>query len=217
MQFILALEQTLYHVTIEVENTQCKGLELTSKLGINNCKLIDVRRLKEGSVRHLISFPLSEIDRVSGEKLRIRSGSGGSSVLASFETEGCNLCNTLLSKGAFLISGRHLEGYRMIYEFIVPEHETFKEILSVLESLGFKPRVLSLYKHEPKGDVLTEKQENALWLALKMGYFDYPRKIGTKELARTLGVVPSTFSEILRGGIRRLLEKYFESRTFRIE
>jgi predicted DNA binding protein len=217
VQFILALEQTLYYVTIEVENTQCKGLELISKLGINSCKLIDVRRLPEGLVRHLISFPFSEIDKVSGEKLRIRSGSSGSNVLASFETEGCNLCSTLLSKGAFLISGRHLEGYKMIYEFIVPKHEAFKEILSMLESLGFKPRVLSLYKHEPKEGVLTEKQENVLWLALKMGYFDYPRKIGTKELARTLGIVPSTFSEILRGGMRRLLEKYFESRTLRIE
>lgn len=213
----MALKQTLYYVTIEVENTQCKGLELTSRLGINNCKLIDVRRLHEGSVRHLISFPFSELHKVSGENLRIRSSSKGSSILASFETEGCNLCNTLLSKGAFLISGRHLEGYKMIYEFIVPEHEVFKEILSILESSGFKPRILSLYKHEPKEGVLTEKQENVLWLALKMGYFDYPRKIGTKELARTLGVVPSTLSEILRGGLRRLLEKYFESRAFRIE
>ncbi|MBO3839700.1 MAG: helix-turn-helix domain-containing protein [Thermoproteota archaeon] len=213
----MALERALYHITIEVENTQCKGLELTSRLGINDCKLIDVRRLHEGSIRHLISFPLSEIDKASGEKLRIHRGSKGSSVLASFETEGCNLCNTLLSKGAFLISGKHLEGYRMIYEFIVPGHEVFKEILSILDSLGFRPRVLSLYKHEPKKGVLTEKQENVLWLALKMGYFDYPRKIGTKELAKTLGVVPSTFSEILRGGIRRLLEKYFESRTLGIE
>ncbi|MBO3800074.1 MAG: helix-turn-helix domain-containing protein [Candidatus Brockarchaeota archaeon] len=213
----MALEQILYYVTIEVENTQCKGLELTSRLGIKDCKLIDVRRLYEGSIRHLISFPLSEMDKVSGEKLRIHGGSKGSIVLASFETQGCSLCNTLLSKGAFLISGKHLGDYKMVYEFIVPGHEVFKEILSILESLGFRPRVLSLYKHEPKKGVLTEKQENALWLALKMGYFDYPRRVGTKELAKTLGVVPSTFSEILRGGIRRLLEKYFESRTLGIE
>ncbi|MEM3078779.1 MAG: helix-turn-helix domain-containing protein, partial [Thermoproteota archaeon] len=60
----------------------------------------------------------------------------------------------------------------------------------------------------------TEKQENVLWLSLKMGYFDTPRKIGTRELAKTLGIVPSTFSEITRSGIRKLLEKYFESKTF---
>ncbi|MEM1554255.1 MAG: helix-turn-helix domain-containing protein [Thermoproteota archaeon] len=210
----MILEQALYHVTIEIENPQCKGLELISKLGINNCRLIDARRLPGGSIKHLVSFPLSEVDKVSGEKLKILSKSKGSNILASFETDGCNVCNTMLSKGAFLISGKHLEGYRMLYEFIVPGHEVFKEIISTLESSGFKPKILSLYKHEPKEGFLTEKQENVLWLALKMGYFDYPRKVNTRELAKALGIVPSTFSEILRGGIRKLLEKYFESKIF---
>lgn len=213
----MALEQALYHVTIEIENTQCKGLELISRLGINNCRLIDVRRLPDGSVKHLISFPLNEVDKVSGEKLKILNRSRGSNVLASFQTDGCNVCNTILSKGAFLISGRHMEGYRMVYEFIAPGYEVFKEIVSALESMGFKLKILSLYKHEPKEGLLTEKQENILWLALKMGYFDYPKKVSTKELARMLGIVPSTFSEIIRGGMRKLVEKYFESRTFKEE
>lgn len=210
----MILEQALYHVTIEIENPKCKGLELISKLGINNCRLIDVRRLPGGSIKHLISFPLSEVDKVSDEKIKILSRSKGSNILASFETDGCNVCNTILSKGAFLISGKHLEGYRILYEFIVPGHEVFKEIISVLESLGFKPKILSLYKHEPKEGVLTEKQESVLWLALKMGYFDYPRRVNTKELAKILGIVPSTLSETLRGGVRKLLEKYFESKAF---
>lgn len=206
------LEQTMYHVAIEIENNQCKGLELMSKLGINNCRLIDVRRLPEGSVKHLVSFPLNEVDKVSGKGLKILSSPKGSNVLASFQTDGCNVCNTMLSKGAFLISGKHLGGYRMVYELIAPGYDVFKQILSTIESLGFKPKILRLAKHEPKEGVLTEKQENVLWLALKMGYFDYPRKINTKELAQTLGIVPSTFSEITRGGLRKLLEKYFESK-----
>ncbi|MEM3647552.1 MAG: hypothetical protein QW506_00135, partial [Thermoproteota archaeon] len=107
----MALEQAMYHVTIEVENSECRGLELMSKLGINDCRLIDVRRLPEGSVRHLVRFPASELRKASGENLRILKSSKGS-VLASFKTEGCNVCNTMLSQGAFLISGKHLEGYR---------------------------------------------------------------------------------------------------------
>ncbi|MEM2997371.1 MAG: helix-turn-helix domain-containing protein [Thermoproteota archaeon] len=209
----MALEQEMYHVTIEVENSECRGLELMSKLGINDCKLIDVRRLPEGSVRHLVRFPVSELRKTSGENLRILKSSK-SSVLASFKTEGCKVCNTMLSQGAFLISGKHLGEYRMVYEFIAPGYEVFKQIVTTLESLGFKPRILGLTKHEHKEGVLTEKQENVLWLSLKMGYFDTPRKIGTRELAKTLGIVPSTFSEITRSGIRKLLEKYFESKTF---
>jgi predicted DNA binding protein len=208
----MALEQTMYHVAIEIENSECRGLALMAKLGINNCKLIDVRKLPEGSIRHLISLPVSEANKVSGEKLKILHGSKGSRVLASFRSDGCNVCGTMLSKGAFLISGKHLGGYRMVYELIAPGYDVFQQIMSTLDSLGFKPKILRLAKHEPKEGVLTEKQENVLWLALKMGYFDYPRKINTKELAQTLGIVPSTFSEITRGGLRKLLEKYFESK-----
>lgn len=205
------LEQTMYHVTIEVENSQCRGLELLSKFGINNCRLIDVRRLPDGSVKHLISIPLSKVGKVSGKKPEILKGSKGSNAFASFQTNGCNICNTMLSKGAFLVSGKHLEGYRMIYELIAPGYDVFKQIISTLESLGFKLKILRLARHEPKEGFLTEKQESVLWLALKMGYFDYPRKINTKELARTLGIVPSTLSEIIRSGLHKLLEDHFES------
>jgi predicted DNA binding protein len=209
----MALEQTLYHVTLEVENSQCKGLQLMFKLGVNDCRLIDVRRLPEGSVRHLVQFPAGELKKASLKNLKILKGSK-SSVLASFKTDGCSVCNTMLSQGAFLISGRHVEGYRMVYEFIAPGYDVFKQIISTLESLGFKLKVLGLTKQEHREGVLTEKQENALWLSLKMGYFDTPRKVSTRELAKMLGIVPSTFSEITRSGIRKLLEKYFESKTF---
>ncbi|MBS7644597.1 helix-turn-helix domain-containing protein [Candidatus Bathyarchaeota archaeon] len=49
-----------------------------------------------------------------------------------------------------------------------------------------------------------------VWLALKMGLFDYPKRIDTLELSRRLGVSPSTLSEIMRRGLRRLLEHYFK-------
>lgn len=68
-------------------------------------------------------------------------------------------------------------------------------------------------KFELKTAVLTEKQERIFWLALKGGFFDYPRKIGLRELAEKLGVQSSTLSEIMRRGTRRLLEHYFEKET----
>ncbi|MGQ9478645.1 MAG: helix-turn-helix domain-containing protein [Thermoproteota archaeon] len=204
---------SMYYVAIEVENSHCKGLDLVLRLGVNGCRLVDVRQLPEDNIRHLISFPITEINKFSKEDIKILKGSKDTNVLVSFEAGDCEVCHTLLSKGAFLISGRHLEGYRMIYEFLVSGYDIFKQIISDIESLGFKLKILRLVKHEPKEGILTEKQDNVLWLALQMGYFDYPRKIGTKELSRMLGIVPSTFSEIVRSGLRRLLEKYFESRT----
>ena len=58
---------------------------------------------------------------------------------------------------------------------------------------------------------MTEKQERVLWLALKMGFFEFPRRITMLELSRRLGVGLSTLSEIIRRGIRRLLENHFET------
>jgi predicted DNA binding protein len=36
------------------------------------------------------------------------------------------------------------------------------------------------------GKVLTAKQEKVLWLAIKLGFFDVPRKIHTRELSKKL-------------------------------
>lgn len=62
-----------------------------------------------------------------------------------------------------------------------------------------------------RDEILTEKQERLLWLALKMGFLDYPRKINAVELSRRVGIRASTLSEITRRGIHRLLEQHFET------
>jgi len=76
---------------------------------------------------------------------------------------------------------------------------------------GLKPKILEVGKFRPKGKTLTEKQERVLWLALKMGFFEFSRKITMAELSRRLGLGLSTLSEITRRGIRRLLEDHFET------
>ena len=72
------------------------------------------------------------------------------------------------------------------------------------------PKILQVVKFKPKSRILTDKQERVLWLALKLGFFDYPRKINSIELSRRLGIAPSTLSEMTRRGMRKLLESYFE-------
>ena len=130
---------------------------------------------------------------------------------AWFDIEGCDLCKTVLSSGSFLISGKNVEDYTIIYSFVTPNFFAYKKILSTLESHGLEPKVLEIGKFTPKGEVLTEKQERVLWLALKMGFFDFPRKISMKDLAQRLGIGLSTLSEITRRGTRRLLQNHFKT------
>lgn len=202
-----------YHVTIEIVNERCKGLRMLRDSGVQQCTLVDIRGLPGGLTRHLVKIPSKQIGEISEERFtKIRGGikfEGQAS--AWFDSEGCDVCKTILSNKSFLISGRHIGDYTIVYNFVVPNFAAFKSIISTLEAMGLKHRILELAKFKPKGKILTEKQERALWFALKMGFFEYPRKTTMLELSRRLGVGLSTLSEITRRGIRRLLENHFET------
>lgn len=198
-----------YHVIIEVENRDCKILNILKSVGAEKFRFLDIRSYTGGITRHLVKLPREYIVKLPEYSL-VKTGDKIKEAWVWIESEGCNVCNTILSHGAFLISGMGTENFKLTYSFIAPSYETFRSILTALDSSGFKLRILKVGKYKPRGKQLTERQEKILWLALKMGYFEYPKKINMLELSRKLGVKPSTLSEIIRRGVRRLLEHYFE-------
>jgi predicted DNA binding protein len=126
------------------------------------------------------------------------------------ESQGCEVCNTILEHGAFLVSGKSMQDSLITYSFMVPTVEAYRGIIAALEKTGHPVTVRKVGKFEQQLDVLTENQERIFWLALKSGFFDYPRQIGMAELATKLGISTGTLSEIMRRGTRRLLEHYFK-------
>ena len=205
-------EDEPYQVTIQVMNKHCKGLRMLKDSGVKDCRLVDIRGTTEGLTRHLVSVSSAELDKLPKDVFAdYPAGKTGSETSFWFDTDGCDICRAFLSQGSFLISGRNVEGYTCVYSFITPSAQSFQKIISTLENLGIRIQVLEVRKFSPKGEILTEKQERILWLALRMGFFDFPRKVTMQELANRLGVGLSTLSEIIRRGTRRLLEKHFES------
>ncbi len=202
-----------HHATIEIINHKCKGLKVMKDIGVRQCDLVDVRNLPSGLTRHLISFPSSESYTIPKERSHeiIVSRKKGKETFLWFDTDGCGVCRTILAANCFLVSGRKLEGNTILYSFVAPTPEAFREVLVRLEDSGLNPKVVEAGKYQPKTKLLTEKQERVLWLALKMGFFDYPRKVHTLELAQRLGIESSTLSEIIRRGTRRLLEDHYKS------
>jgi hypothetical protein len=59
---------------------------------------------------------------------------------------------------------------------------------------------------------LTARQENILQIALEKGYFEFPKKITLRQLAKVLDVSPATLTEILRRGQKRVLQEHFKGR-----
>jgi predicted DNA binding protein len=205
-----------YHVVLEVENRQCTIAKRLAPYGLKHVKVADIRSSNPTSVKHLIELDPAELRQIKNPPPELKAAlQGKTEDKASLwmESEGCGVCHTILSCDAFLVSGKSLTGYTIMYSFMVPSFEAFQKIVAAMESMGLAVKVLKMGKFEPKAGVLTEKQERIFWLALKGGFFDYPRRIDTAELAKRLGISPSTLSEITRRGMRRLLENYFKSET----
>ena len=177
-------------------------------LGFKHLKVVDVRSSSSGSVRHLMDVGEDQAHKVPKELAAKGHVEGKTSVW--LESEGCEVCNTILSHDAFLISGKSMQGDIITYSFMVPTPEAYKGIIADLEKTHHSVKILKVGKFEQQIGVLTENQERILWLALKSGFFDYPRQVGMVELAAKLGISPATLSEIIRRGTRRLLEHYFK-------
>ena len=203
-----------HHVVIEVENRQCRILKKFASLGLKHLKVADIRSSSKGAIKHLIELDRDQVKKVPKDfKISVPTGKAQGKPSIWFESEGCEVCNTILSRDAFLISGKSMEEHTIMYSFIVPTFEAYTSIISALENSGHKVNVLKKGSFEPKTGILTKKQERIFWLALKGGFFDYPRKIGMRELSAKLGISPSTLSEIIRRGTRRLLKQYFEKES----
>jgi predicted DNA binding protein len=181
--------------------------------GIHQFKVIDIRRIPRGVTIHLVRMPVGGLAKIPKHtNMRIRNNIKiGEEVTAWFETKGCDVCNTIVSKGAFLITAWNTGGNRIIYTFITPNMKTAQDVVSTLETLNFELKILCMERYKRRTSILTERQEMVLWLALEAGFFDYPKKIDILELSRKLKISPSTLSEIMRRGMRRLLEYYFKT------
>ena len=199
-----------YHAVIEVINPECQVLQRLQSKGIMHFDIADIRCTASGKIRHLVEISTEHLTLLEGRSSRRKKRAHKTGVW--IESEGCSVCNAILAQNSFLISGKRARGEVFVYSFVTPDFKSYKEILRMLESMGFQFKVVKAGTFTPRGDILTRTQEKVLWYALKTGYFEYPRRIDTNQLARLLGVSPPTVSEIVRRGIRRLLEHYFEAK-----
>jgi len=87
-----------------------------------------------------------------------------------------------------------------------------KQIMTMLRALekeGFPYRVISLteanFSSSSLLGLLTDKQRETLALAFRSGYYDIPRKTGSDELSRKMGIRNPTFVAHRRKAERRLI------------
>mgnify|MGYP001772633064 CR=1 FL=1 len=173
-------------VEFSLVNGECRVFRALKDEGFDDFRLLGIR--PEGSeFVHLVE---------------VREKRGGA--IKIVRSEGCELCRTLSSCGAFLLSAK-AKMELMRFEVVLPNQRSMKRLKSKLK-LYPRFRKISILNAWP---TLTDRQEEVLLTALRMGYFDTPRRVKTRELAEVLGVSAPTFTELLRRALRKLVVNYY--------
>ncbi|MEM3202903.1 MAG: helix-turn-helix domain-containing protein [Saccharolobus sp.] len=114
------------------------------------------------------------------------------------------LSQYILMNGAVVSDG-------IIWTLILNGYSELRELLNSLIKITKDVKVLKIVKAERR-DAITARQEQILRIALEAGFFDYPRKIALKDLAKKLNMSPSSLSEIIRRAEKNIIIEYFKDR-----
>jgi predicted DNA binding protein len=131
-------------------------------------------------------------------------------VIGSLKTHKCTACKTFAGADCFLVSATSKPDGKL--EWTVLGNDTMvKSLMQELENQKVAGQVVKVSTIKGEEE-LTARQENILQIALEKGYFEFPKKITLRQLARTLGISPATMTEILRRGQKRILQEHFKGR-----
>ncbi|HLF06779.1 MAG TPA: helix-turn-helix domain-containing protein [Thermoplasmata archaeon] len=122
----------------------------------------------------------------------------------------------LAAADAFLVGGRNLEDGKIQWTLFISKNEVIKKLVEDLKAAGAGVELQKLSRLEER-DALTARQEEILMTAFERGFFDYPKRIGLRELAKMFDISASTLSEILRKGQKKIIETYLSETRVRTE
>jgi predicted DNA binding protein len=86
--------------------------------------------------------------------------------------------------------------------------EQFESFGEVLDASGCQYNLIRAVDTGEEDALLTERQQECLSTAQRLGYFDVPRECTLAELANELGVDKSTASETIRRGTSRVVGQF---------
>lgn len=188
-------------------------------------EILDSKVLSSNVVQHLFDIQVKpeladeliktirkDKDVIELETMKSESGH----IFGTATLQRCTVCKEVVKSKCFLasVSVNSHEGARWT---VLGNNDSFRELIKTLEraNIGFE---VKLRKNLGERDLLlTARQEQILSIAFEKGYFDFPKKIGLKELAAQTGIQTSTLAEILRRGQRRILGEYLTSRPLLLQ
>ncbi|QKR00911.1 helix-turn-helix domain-containing protein [Metallosphaera tengchongensis] len=138
--------------------------------------------------------------------VRIVELKGGKQIWA--KAPSCSSCKFLSKTEVMILNAKPLSQNEIVYKLLVPSVGYLKTVITELNSLGLKPRVLKTDKPREDDLELTDRQLQILLLTYKKGYYDVERKASLTEIAKELGISPSSAEELLRRALKKVVGKY---------
>ena len=96
------------------------------------------------------------------------------------------------------------------WKLLIRDANGLKKVIDTLEKGGVQVELKEI-SNAFHNDMLTPRQREILIAAIRMGHFDFPRKVDLTQLSKELSVKPSTLSEILRRAEAKIAKYYIES------
>ncbi|MCI0497024.1 MAG: helix-turn-helix domain-containing protein, partial [Thermoplasmata archaeon] len=121
----------------------------------------------------------------------------------------CGLCSAIKRHDCFLLQAEASREGALLWKLVFTEKRHLQALVFDLKERGIDVKILRISKFAEK-EALTERQEQMIKQALALGYYDFPKRIGIRELAAKFDVSTATLSETLRRGQKKILEDYFE-------
>ena len=120
-------------------------------------------------------------------------------------------CGMVMASNAFcrtcLFQSRSKPDGSVEWTIAFTGREALTELLDRLKQEQVDVKILRLTSVADV-DSLTSRQRSIVEIALEEGYFDYPRRITLRKLAKKVGVSASTVSEVLRRAEKKILSTY---------
>ena len=128
-------------------------------------------------------------------------------IIGSLKTHKCTACRAFAGANCFLISANTKPDGKLEWTLLGSD-TMVRSLMRELERENVTGEVVRISKLKEEED-LTARQENILQIALEKGYFEFPKKVTLRKLAKTLDVSPATLTEILRRGQKRVIQEHF--------
>ncbi len=179
-------------------------------------RVVDCNIDQNGEVSGLVEFSLDNASKGSiVEGLAKHPDVGdvhffeemGGAILASLKVKKWIVLTSMYRLNCYIQGAQTRKDGAIEWRLMVVDEVMLRKVVQDLEKEGCKVKLVRKSKvNEAK--LLTGRQEVVIEKALEMGYFDYPRRVTGRELARRLNITQSTLYETLQDSQRKILEVY---------